>query len=208
MVSIDPGKDGGIATFIGTKMKDAISMPTVRVCVKDKLEQLDLDGKGKKQFIKSGPNKGKPKMKLRSPAKHVTKLDMHMIACMMSKSDIVVIEQQSCRPGNGSKQCAETMTNYGRLLGAAEALGKNVYIVSPSKWKTDMHLTMTKDEKKALGGDSKMITDTLKAKAISHAKFLLKEHTELFVTDRGRLLDGVAEAALIGSWFIGKNRDV
>lgn len=199
-----PGKDGGIAIFEGTKLTQVMSMPIKKIRTRPAITQFDLDAKGKKQFIKSGPNKSKAKTKIRSAAKHTTVLDTNYIDHIMSEMDIIVIEQQSCRPGNGSKSCAETMTNYGKLLGIAEVREADLHIVSPNKWKTEMYITMTKDEKLALGGDSKLITQTLKAKAVSKAKHLFPEHTDSFVTERGRMLDGVAEAALIGAWFMSK----
>ena len=203
-ISLDPGWEGAIALFVNDKFVNVQSMPLLRVETVPKLEQFDLKD-GKKQVIKSGPNKGKFKMKLRRAAKYEKILDIGIIFSLMKMSDIIVIEQQSCRPGNGSTQCAKTMTNYGRLLGMAEVC-KSLYdtelhIAIPSVWKRDMHITMSKDEKKACGSPT-LVTETLKAKACSLARSLFPGND--FKTAKGRMLDGQAEACILGQWHINK----
>ena len=204
ILSCDPGLSGGISRFIDGAIQYIGLMPTIRVEVLSKIEQFDLKN-GKKQFIKSGPNKGKPKMKLRRAAKYKEVLDMPRIYSLMQNVDVIVIEAQSCRPGNGSAQCASTMTNYGRLLGVAEVAnnlyGSKLVIANPASWKTDMHITMDKDEKKACGSAS-LVTLALKAKACALAKKLFPKYE--FKTPKGKLLDGLCESTLIGQWYINK----
>ena len=61
IVSVDPGLAGGLSMFVNNKLVACISMPTVKVETKPARYKFDLLN-GKKQFIKSGSNKGKPKM--------------------------------------------------------------------------------------------------------------------------------------------------
>lgn len=207
IVSIDPGLDGGIAIFEDGKLIEKHSMPTVKIETQAKLEQLDLKH-GKKQFIKAGPNKGKPKMKLRRAAKSYKDMNMYQVAVLMEKGDVIVIEHQQPRPGNGSAQCAKTMFNYGRLMGLAYLTNVEIEVVRPQLWKADLHITMTKDEKKVCGSAS-LVTKTLKAKACSLAKHLYPK--EEFVSPKGKLMDGIAESVLIGHHYInyieGKSDD-
>lgn len=62
IVSVDPGLAGGLSLFQvqDNKLVACISMPTVKVETKPARYKLDLLN-GKKQFIKSGSNKGKPR---------------------------------------------------------------------------------------------------------------------------------------------------
>ena len=87
-------------------------------------------------------------------------------------------------------------------MAAAEVERIKVVIVSPSQWKSEMHITMTKDEKLALHNDKPLITKTLKAKACALAAKLYPKNN--FISDRGALLDGQAEAVLIGHSFVNK----
>ena len=190
LLSLDVGLTGGLAFFKDGKLVKTKPMPVLRVCIQEKLEQQDLKD-GKKQIIKSGPNKGKVKMKLRRPAKYKNKLDISTVMSEMMACDYIVIGQQGCQMMNSTKACSTTMFNYGQLIAAAELSQIPYEEVLPQVWKKDMHLTMTKDEKLALKGDKALITKTLKAKAISQAQHLTGKK---FITPKGAMLDGEAEA--------------
>ncbi len=202
LLTIDSGISGAIALFEDKKLLHTSTMPTIKIETIKKLEQFDLKD-GKKQFIKSGPNKGKPKMKLRRAAKHKYELDCKILMGLMFAADKIIIEQQGCQPLNSTKVCSTIMFNYGKLLAIAELSEKDYETVLPAKWKTEMHVSMTKDEKKALKNDSKLIKHTLKAKAVSLAKKLSGLD---FVTPQGRMQHDEAEATLIGYWYISKDK--
>ncbi len=198
ILAIDSGLSGAVAMFVDGKLTHVDKMPTKQICIQEKLTQLDLKD-GKKQIIKSGPNKGNPKMKVRRPAKYKTELDCKILTGLMFAADMIIIEKQGCQVMNSTKACSTTMFNYGKLIAIAEVSETKYITALPSTWKTAMHITMSKDEKKALGNNSADITRTLKAKAVSLAKRLSGRN---FVSERGRMLDGEAEAYLIGYWFI------
>ena len=207
IVSVDPGLDGGIAIFDDDKLVVTRSMPTITIITKTAIRTLKLDAKGKKQHYKSGPNKDKPIYTIKTPAKTKKILDVHTILQYFDGANAIVIEQQNPRPGGSAQASFTTGINYGRLLGAAElSRHSTLVIVSPNKWKADLHITMTKDEKLALGNDKKIITLTLKAKAVSLASMLYKEH--VFISDRGKLLDGIAEAVLVGHHYMLGDKNV
>ena len=202
VISVDPGLSGAIAVFEDCKLIKVIDMPTKTIITKKAIKTLKLDSKGKKQQYKSGPNKGEDIYKIKTPAKTKKILNTHLISLYFLNADIVVIEQQHPRPGGAAMASFTTGINYGRLLAAAEVELKEVVIVSPSQWKTEMHIIMTKDEKLALGNDNPLITKTLKAKACALAAKLYPKNN--FISDRRALLDGQAEAVLIGHNFINK----
>lgn len=198
LLAIDSGLNGAVAMFVDGKLTHVDTMPVKRVEIESKLEQFDLKD-GKKQYIKSGPNKGKPKMKVRRPAKYKMELDCKIIMGLMFAADKIIIEKQGCQVMNSTKACSTTMFNYGKLVAIAEVSETDFDVILPAVWKKDMKITMDKDEKKALGNDSKLIKDTLKAKAVSHAKHLSGRD---FVSPSGKMLHDEAEATLIGYWYI------
>ena len=129
IVAIDPGKDGGITTS-----SYSISMPTKRIETKSARYVFDLDAKGKKQIIKSGPNKGQPKMKTKSPAKYEIELDLEEIMKHITGVNnqlTVVIET----PGHthGARSAATTHRNFGKLLACIELSGSKIFKVAPNK---------------------------------------------------------------------------
>lgn len=199
LISVDAGLSGAIAYFIDGVLDHTVKMPIIKIKTKQEVKVLDLDSKGKKQVYKSGSKKGEFKYKIKTPAKYKTILDTTALSMVFANAEIIVIEEQNPRPGNSAMSSFTTGINYGRLLGAAEMSNAFIVTVTPAQWKKTMHITMTKDEKLALDGDKKMITHTLKAKACSLAKSLFKRD---FVTPRGAMMDGEAEAALIGYSYI------
>ncbi len=162
IASIDPGLTGGIAEF-DTSISNTINpkgflggilMPINRIEIKPKQMQLDLDYStskaGKKQFIKSGLNKGQTKMKLRSPAKYKKELNINVIYNILKEQDIIIIEQQNPRPGNSAASSASTMKNYGKLLALAELSDAKLILVAPMTWKKHLGLDLTPSEKKLI----------------------------------------------------------
>ncbi len=181
LIAFDSGIHGAYACFIGTNYEYCESMPTQKIVIQEKLLQFDLDDKGKKQIIKSGPNKNNFKTKVRRPEKTKLILDVKTILEVMSENDVILIERQNPRPGNSAQSSFTTGINYGKLLACAELSGAKVELVSPHVWKKGMKLSQDKL-------DSVKLAEELTGK--------------IFKTNRGRLLHDEAEAVLLGYWFI------
>ena len=185
LYSIDIGLAGGISKFINGVYQDSIDMPVNKIEVKKAKYKLDLLN-GKKQFYKSGSQKGQPKMKQISPAEYRTELNLFKIMDIFKESDskhekiFVIFESPAKSIGNSAKTTATTNRNFGKLLATAELSGADFDSVVPNKWKKD--LSLTKDKKECV-------------------EFAEKEFGRRFRTKGGRLLDGQAESALIGKWF-------
>lgn len=174
VISIDPGKDGGVATEHG-----AISMPTIKIETKPALYQFALKD-GKKQVIQSGPNKGEFKKKLRSPAKYTTELDVQELFDIFhgdyrdgSYPNTLVIELPGNTRGNAAKATATTFLNFGKILALAELADCKIVKVPANKWKKD--LSLPKDKLPCVE-----LAEKLSGKS--------------FRTERGKLLDGPAES--------------
>ena len=186
LYSIDIGLAGGISKFVNGVYQDSIDMPVNKIEIKKAKYKLDLLN-GKKQFYKSGSQKGQPKMKQVSPAEYRTELDLLKIMDIFKESAdkneniFVIFESPAKSIGNSARTTATTNRNFGKLLATAELSGTDVDSVVPSKWKKD--LSLTKDKKECV-------------------EFAEKEFRRSFRTKGGRLLDGQAESALIGKWFI------
>ena len=176
-------------------------MPLKTIEVKPAVKVLDLDCHGKKQYYKSGPNKEKVKYKTKTPAKTKKEIWWKSIELMIDERDIVVIEEQQPRPGNGSAQCAMTMYQYGYLLGLINTKNPiDTVIVRPQKWKSDLGITLDKEEKKGLTPTEH--TKRLKRLSYEKAIELYPEWKEQFISERGAIKDGRCEAVLIGHWFL------
>ena len=189
IVSIDPGLAGGLSLFQDNQLVSCISMPTVKVETKPARYKLDLLN-GKKQFIKSGPNKDKPKMIQISAAKYDTTLALNEIKDFFTFSEpekvAIILEAPAMSFGNSASSTATTNQNFGKLLAVAELCNLNIFTVPPHKWKKDLNLTKDKEE------------------CVRYAEQLSGKS---FRTDRGALKDGPAESMLIGHWFITSQED-
>ena len=186
LYSIDIGLSGGISKFVNGVYRYSVDMPVDKIEVKKAKYKLDLLN-GKKQFYKSGSQKGQQKMKQISPAEYRTELNLFKIMDIFKESDskyekiFVILESPAKSIGNSARTTATTNRNFGKLLAAAELSGADFDSVAPNKWKKD--LSLTKDKKECV-------------------EFAEKEFGITFRTKGGRLLDGQAESALIGKWFI------
>jgi len=198
ILSCDPGLLGGIAILSKSKIIDVLPMPIKKVITAPKLVQLDLDLKGKKQYVKSGPNKGKAKTKLRRAEQSFKDFDIHAFKDIIElyNPDVIVIEKQHPRPGGSSASCAKTMVNYGKLLAIAETLCLNTVTVHPTVWKEYFNVTLTKEQRHTM--PSAYQTIALKTLSINKAEELSGKS---FISPRGTMLDGLAEAYLIGLWY-------
>jgi hypothetical protein len=180
----DCGLSGAVATFVNDKFQYFEDMPIRKVITREKIMQFDLKD-GKKQIIKSGPNKGQAKMKVRRPEKTKNELDTKRIMSLMSKADVIVIERQNPRPGNSASSSFTTGVNFGKLLACAELSGAKIVLVNPNTWKSYLGLSQNKL-------DSVEMAERLTG--------------ESFRTERGRLQHDASEAMLIGHWFLTKDK--
>ena len=189
IVSVDPGLAGGLSMFVNNQLVACISMPTVKVETKPARYKFDLLN-GKKQFIKSGPNKGQAKMIQISAAKYDTHLALNEIKDFFTFSEpenvAIILEAPAMSFGNSASSTATTNQNFGKLLAVAELCKLNIFTVPPHKWKKDLNLTKDKEE------------------CVSFAEKLFNKS---FRTQRNAMLDGPAESALIGHWFINSQED-
>ena len=184
IVSADIGLNGGLSLFQDNQLVACISMPTVKVETKPARYKFDLL-KGKKQFIKSGPNKGQAKMIQISAAKYDTHLALNEIKDFFTFSEpenvAIILEAPTMSFGNSASSTATTNQNFGKLLAVAELCNLNIFTVPPHKWKKDLNLTKDKEQ---------------------CVKYAEKLFNKSFRTQRNAMLDGPAESALIGHWFI------
>ena len=164
-------------------------MPTVKVETKPARYKLDLLN-GKKQLIKSGPNKGKAKMIQISASKYDTHLALNEIKdffrFLEPEKVAIILEAPAMSFGNSASSTATTNQNFGKLLAVAELCNLNIFTVPPHKWKKDLGLTKDKEQ------------------CVSFAEKLFDRS---FRTQRNAMLDGPAESALIGHWFIASQGD-
>lgn len=184
VVSIDIGLAGGLSLFQDNNLITVIDMPIKKIETKPARYKFDLLN-GKKQFIKSGPNKGQAKMIQISAAKYDTVLDLKTIASFFTFAEpddvAIILEAPAMSFGNSASSTATTNQNFGKLLAVAELCDLNIFTVPPHKWKKDLNLTKDKE------------------KCVSFAEQL---SGKTFRTTRGALKDGQAESMLIGHWFI------
>ena len=189
IVSADIGLSGGLSLFVNNQLVACISMPTVKVETKPARYKFDLLN-GKKQFIKSGPNKGQAKMIQISAAKYDTHLALNEIKDFFTFSEpenvAIILEAPAMSFGNSASSTATTNQNFGKLLAVAELCKLNIFTVPPHKWKKDLALSKDKEE------------------CVRYAEKLFNKS---FRTQRNRLIDGPAESALIGQWFISSQED-
>jgi len=179
-ISVDIGLKGGFAM-----VDEAIPMPVCKVEVKPARYVQDLLN-GKKQYYKSGKNKGEVKMKQKSPAKYEEKLDVSTIYQHFTDVEVVIFESPGTSMGNAARSTATTNRNFGKLLALAELAECQIITVAPHKWKKDLGVTKDKLE---------CVTLAEKLSGLS------------FRTARGALIDGPAEAWLIGYWYLNHYKE-
>ena len=176
IVSVDIGLSGGLSLFQDNKLVACIQMPTVKVETKPARYKFDLLN-NKKQFIKSGPNKGQAKMIQVSAAKYDTHLALNEIKDFFSFSEpenvAIILEAPAMSFGNSASSTATTNQNFGKLLAVAELCNLNIFTVPPHKWKKDLNLTKDKEL------------------CVKYAEQLSGKS---FRTDRSALKDGPAES--------------
>lgn len=189
IISIDIGLAGGITIFEQKdnicKIVDCIKMPIVKIETKPAKFKFNLLN-GKKQYYKTGSEKGKPKIIQTSPAEYSRELDIHRVLKIFNsyEAKTIVFEEPGISAGNAAKATATTNRNYGKLLALAEISKANIVTVPANKWKKDLGLTKDK---------------------LQCVEFAEKIFNMNFRTKNNALLDGQAESALIGYWYITEN---
>ena len=181
IISIDIGLDGGIY-----KNGIAYPMPTTEIILKAPVMVQALDKAGKKVIIKSGPDKGQVKMKIKTPAVTKRELDVFKIQELFESNNkqTIVLELPGNSIGNSARSSSTTDRNFGKLLAIAELSGANVVTVPANQWK------------KALSSLSKDKIDSVNlAEQLSGASFR---------SPKNKLYDGLAEALLIGYYYSEK----
>ena len=173
-LAVDIGLIGGISD--GT---NHYTMPVISVETKPAVLVL-AKVNGKTQYYKTGDLAGQPKYKIKTPAKYQTELALFTSYNLFKTADTVVFESPGTSIGNAANSTASTNRNFGKLLACAELAGCTIVTVPPQKWKKD--LSLTKDKQ-----DSINLAHSLTGQS--------------FVTPRGRLEDGKAEAFLIWHWY-------
>ncbi len=180
IISIDIGLDGGIY-----KNGIAYPMPTTEIILKAPVMVQALDKSGKKVIIKSGPDKGQVKMKIKTPAVTKRELDVFKIQELFESNDkqTIVLELPGNSIGNSARSSSTTDRNFGKLLAIAELSGANVVTLPANQWKKALNLSKEKIDSINL------------AEQLSGA---------LFRSHRNKLYDGLAEALLIGYYYSEK----
>jgi len=180
IISIDIGLDGSI-------YKDGIAypMPTNETIIKAPVMVQALDKSGKKVIIKSGPQKGQVKMKIKTPALTKRELDVFRIKDLFSSDtkQTIVLELPGNSVGNSARSSSTTDRNFGKLLAIAELSGASVVTVPANQWKKDLKLSKEKIDSINL------------AEQLSGASFR---------SPKNKLYDGLAEAFLIGYYYSEK----
>lgn len=169
IISIDIGLDGGIY-----KNGIAYPMPTTEIILKAPVMVQALDKSGKKVIIKSGPDKGQVKMKIKTPAVTKRELDVFRIKDLFdSTNHTIVLELPGNSIGNSARSSSTTDRNFGKLLAIAELSGANVVTVPANQWKKVLNLSKDKIDSINL------------AEQLSGASFR---------SPKNKLYDGLAEA--------------
>ena len=180
IISIDIGLDGGIY-----KNGIAYPIPTTEIIIKAPVMMQALDKADKKVIIKSGPDKGQVKMKIKTPAVTKRELDVFKIQELFESNDkqTIVLELPGNSIGNSAWSSSTTDRNFGKLLAIAELSGANVVTVPANQWKKALNLSKEKIDSINL------------AEQLSGA---------LFRSPKNKLYDGLAEALLIGYYYSEK----
>lgn len=162
-IGIDPGLDGAIAYIQHGGLIGALDMPTYTVKVAGKTRRA-IDADRLCRMLQNVPDQ-------------------------RFGIDMVVIEQQSTRPGQSSQSGLKTGIGYGLIIGVVVGLGHPYRVVTPKQWKKPYGLTSIKDESVTLAAE------------------LWPDMGGQFYGPRGGGKDGRAEAALIAEYHTRSNTE-
>ena len=183
LVAVDIGKDGALATA-----NKIYHMPIKKIETKPVRYVFAKDSKGKKILIKSGPNKGQYKQKIKTPAKYSTELDIELLHRTLDSQDttnrVLAIELPGNTIGNSARSTGTTFMNYGKILAIAELLHYKIVSIPANTWKKHFNLPANKSP------------------TINLAQ--LERPNETFISERGKLYDGKADACIIYKYYMEK----
>jgi len=186
VIACDPGLSGGVAT-----VDYSLPMPVYEVVTSPAIEVFRRDDKGKKMYYKSGPMKGLPKYKVKTPAKKKKFIDVVKLMDWFTGAEVIILEDTGTTVGNSAKTTKTTQVNWGKLYACAELSGAEIVVVAAHKWKADLGLPADK---------------------LPTVEFVENYTGRSFRTEKGALKDGEADATAIAIWYndhylVGK-RDV
>lgn len=104
------------------------------------------------------------------------------------KPDVVVLERQAPRPGEGISSSWTSGYNFGLLFALASIFVKNVALVSPRSWATKLH-------------DPNSTLEKPKEKSLEIAKKLFPKEDFLATQRSSKPHEGIIDALLIGYWY-------
>lgn len=104
------------------------------------------------------------------------------------KPDVVVLERQAPRPGEGVSSAWTSGYNFGLLFATAAELVSNIALVAPRSWATKLH-------------DSESTLDDAKARSLEVAKKLFPNETFLATDRSSKPHEGIIDALLIAYWY-------
>lgn len=172
IIGIDPGLNGAIALIDADtgELFDITDMPTTTTT-----------GKGKK-------------VRAIDADQIVAALDDYLGHADRASDVVIVVEQQSTRPGLAAGAVFKTGYGYGVIIGAAASTGAPTVTVRPQDWKATHGLI-------GAGGDLKSAARTRAIKTASREAAMgrFPYHADLFKRAKD---DGRAEAALIAGAYL------
>lgn len=104
------------------------------------------------------------------------------------KPDVVVLERQAPRPGEGVSSAWTSGYNFGLLFAMASVVIENVALVSPRTWATKLH-------------DPESLFENPKARSLEIAKKLFPLEDFLATERSSKPHEGIIDALLIGYWY-------
>lgn len=107
---------------------------------------------------------------------------------LLHKPDVVILERQAPRPGEGVSSAWTSGYNFGLLFATAFAANKNIVLVAPRTWATKLH-------------DPESTLDNPKARSLEIAKKLFPKENFLATNRSSKPHEGIIDALLIGHWY-------
>lgn len=104
------------------------------------------------------------------------------------KPDVVVLERQAPRPGEGVSSAWTSGYNFGLLFAMATLIVKNVALVAPRSWATKLH-------------DPESTLEDAKARSLEVAKKFFPLEDFLATERSSKPHEGIIDALLIGYWY-------
>lgn len=104
------------------------------------------------------------------------------------RPDVIVLERQAPRPGEGVSSAWTSGYNFGLLFATASAIVNNIALVAPRTWATKLH-------------DSESPIEDPKARSLEVAKKLFPLEDFLATERSSKPHEGIIDALLIAYWY-------